>query len=64
VIVPLLPVMGAVNVPRGVVLLVFISNVDVPPATTELGVKVAVTLDGSPCTPSDTVPEKPLSRRP
>ncbi len=53
------PLIVSVKVPRLVFRLVVTASVDVPGATTDAGLKVAVAAFGAPVTPSATGPEKP-----
>jgi len=49
------------KVPVEVDVVVLIVKVDVPPPTTDVGLKLAVAPDGSPRAENETVPVKPLS---
>ena len=53
--------MVSVYVPAGVELPVETLSVDVPAPLIEAGLKLAVVAAGSPLTPNDTLPVKPLS---
>ena len=57
---PLLPLILKLKVPVEVALLVLIVIVDVPWPVTELGLKLALELDGNPRTRNVTAPLKPL----
>jgi len=54
------PLILKLKVPVDVDVFVFTVSVDVPWPDTELGLKLALELDGNPRTLSDTVPLKPL----
>ena len=56
---PLWPVTVSVKVPRTVLPPALMARFEVPGATTELGVKLAVAPEGSPLSERLTVPAKP-----
>ena len=58
---PLVPVMVSVNVPRSVPLLVTMRRIDEPEPVTDGGMKLAVAWRGSPVTLKATVPPKPFT---